>query len=436
MSPLPNWLDATAVLQGLARCTAFLSLALLLLTLLRPLLMRAAGPRAVHAAWIALPLGLLGLLLPTPATLPPLPLLRLAPPDALLPWSAAPAAAAQSGAWPALLVLGWLAGVSALLLLQWRAHARVLLQLDRRQQPWRSQAGCSPALIGLWRPRLVLPADFEQRFTPAEQALVLAHEAAHASRGDNAWTLLARLLACLHWFNPLAWWALRRFAQDQELACDALVLQQARAQDLAHYAHALLKAGQAPDAEAAWPALAASWQDCHPLKRRILMLKTHPLHATHRWRARVGAGLCAVLLAGLGYGVQAQGSKPAAQPIDLHLSIHEGETLLGRPRLVVQDGQAAAVEIRSEDGAQPGQPLRLGITTQAVAGNRYHVVLKLEQGQPLTLVAQPRLEFKAGEPVRVDVNEAGRALRIDLLAQPLDPARDPARETGQKTAVL
>ncbi|HLO95737.1 MAG TPA: M56 family metallopeptidase [Burkholderiaceae bacterium] len=434
MSPTLSALSADSLsgLLGLARHTAFLSLCLLLLTLLRPLLMRLAGPRAVHAAWIALPLGLVGLALPLGAAVAPQPLLSLlslATPAALQPWRSA-AATVQESLWPAVLMLTWLAGALALLLLQWRAHGQVLRRLDRRQQPWRSPAGCSPALIGLWRPRLVLPADFEQRFTPPEQALVLAHEAAHARRGDNAWTLLARLLACLHWFNPLAWWALRRFAQDQELACDALVLQQARprdlAQDLAHYAHALLKAGQAPDAEAAWPALAASWQDCHPLKRRILMLKSHPLHARHSWRARSGAGLCAVLLAGLGYGVQAQDSKPTAPTIDLRLSVHEGETLLGQPRLLVQDGQAAAVEFRSDSGEQAGRPLRIGITTQATAGDRYHMVLKLEQGQPLTLAAQPRLEFRSGEPVRVDVKEAGRALRIDIRAQTL--AQSPAAQ--------
>ena len=411
-------LDATACLQGLARQTAFFSVSVLLHALLRPLLVRAAGPRAAHAAWLALPLGLLGLLAPGAAGLPPLPLLTLVVPAAPPAWIDSAAAAPTGTHMARLLMLGWLAGLGALLLLQWRAHAQVRAHLDRTQAPWRSPAGCSPALIGLWRPCLVLPADFEQRFSPAEQALVLAHEAVHARRHDNAWTLLARLIACLHWFNPLAWWALRRFAQDQELACDAVVLQQARPDDLAHYAHALLKAGQPPDLGAACPALAASWQDTHPLKRRIMMLKKHPLHARHAWRVRLGAGLCALLLGGLGYSVQAQDAKQAPQPIELRLSIHEGSTLLGQPRLMVQDGQAAAVEFKSDAGAQAGSPLRIGVTTKATAGGRYHVALKLGQGQPLTLLAQPQLEFKSGEPVRVDVNEGGRHLRLDIQAQP------------------
>ena len=433
MSSASPWLDAALVLPVLARHTGFLSLGLLLLALLRPLLMRSAGPRAVYAAWMALPLGLLGLHLPGPTALPSLPVLTAVAKGLQAPWAGTPTAATQGELWPGLLMLGWLAGLCALLLLQWRAHALVLAQLDRRQLPWRSQAGCSPALIGLWRPRLVLPADFEQRFSPQEQALVLAHEAVHARRADNAWTLLARLITCLHWFNPLAWWALRRFAQDQELACDALVLQQARPQDLAHYAHALLKAGHSPHGGAAWPALAASWQDTHPLKRRIMMLKKHPLHAAHAWRARLGAGLSALLLAGLGYGVQAQDARPSQRSIELRLSVHDGEALLGQPRLRVQDGQAAAVEFRSESANEASQPLRIAITPQALAGERYQLALQVQQGDPLRPLTQPQLIVRSGEPGSVEVREGGRALRIDVQALPW-PAQAAAQTAANSAA--
>ncbi len=411
-------LDATACLHALARHAAFFSLGLLLLALLRPLLLRSAGPRSAYAAWLALPLGLLGLHIPAAEGLPPLPLLTLLVPAAQQRWAGSVAAAPEASHWAGWLVLGWLTGLCALLFLQWRAHAQLLRQLDRRQAPWRSPSGCSPALIGLWRPRLVLPADFEQRFKPAEQALVLAHEAVHARRFDNAWTLLARLIACLHWFNPLAWWALGRFALDQELACDAVVLQQARPQDLANYAHALLKAGQSPDVGAAWPALAASWQDTHPLKRRILMLKTHASHAHHAWRTRVGAGLCALLLGGLGYGVQAQDAKPAQRPVELRLSIHDGQTLLGQPRLMVQDGQSAAVEFRADPGQAGSQPLRIAITPQALAGERYQLAMQVSQGSPLAALTQPQLIVKSGELSHVEIGPAGQALRIDIQAQP------------------
>jgi len=79
----------------------------------------------------------------------------------------------------------WFAGTVAMLAgqawHQWRV-ARLGEQLP---------AGSSPALVGLPRPRIALPVDFEARFTPAERELILAHEAVHRARLDKLWNLLA-----------------------------------------------------------------------------------------------------------------------------------------------------------------------------------------------------------------------------------------------------
>src|SRR5207249_10388980 len=42
-----------------------------------------------------------------------------------------------------------------------------------------------PALVGVFRPRLVLPADFETRFDAQERALILAHEEVHRASGHT-----------------------------------------------------------------------------------------------------------------------------------------------------------------------------------------------------------------------------------------------------------
>lgn len=414
-------------LQWLGQQTVFLCAALLLMTLLRPVLMRATGPRGVHAAWLAVPLGQLVLQLPGPTVLPPLQVLTLLPQAAPLP-AASGAMAAMPDAWePGAVLLMWLAGVVALLAMQWRAQGQLLARLVRGPAVWRSPAGCSPALVGLWRPRLVLPMDFRQRFTAPERTLVLAHEAVHARRGDNAWTLLARLLVCLHWFNPLAWWALRRFAQDQELACDALVLQHAPARDLAHYAHALLKTGHLPSSRALWPPLAASWQSPHPLQRRVQMLKNHRTHAAQTGRIRLGAALAALLMSALGYALQAQ-AQPTGASVDLRLSVRDGETLLGEPRVITRDGQPATVAFQPA-GADTGASWRIELTPQALPDASYRLDLVLYRGTAAEAIARPKLLVKAGEPGRVEIGEAGRTLKIDLVARP-GPQKlpEPARQ--------
>lgn len=78
----------------------------------------------------------------------------------------------------------------------------------------------SPAVYGILRPQIVLPASYRDR----ELCLILAHEKAHIRRWDNLWRLLALTTAVIHWFNPFTWLFLKRFLEDLELSCDEMVL--------------------------------------------------------------------------------------------------------------------------------------------------------------------------------------------------------------------
>ncbi len=73
-----------------------------------------------------------------------------------------------------------------------------------------------PAVYGIFRPRIVLPASSAGR----DLRYILAHEETHIRRGDNLWRLLGFFAAAVHWFNPLSWVFLKAFLADLELACD------------------------------------------------------------------------------------------------------------------------------------------------------------------------------------------------------------------------
>ena len=80
-----------------------------------------------------------------------------------------------------------------------------------------------PIAWGLGRPAVVLPASADAWDEDRREA-VLLHEMAHLRRRD-AWTqALAQLAVALHWANPLAWLAYRRFLAAREQACDDAVL--------------------------------------------------------------------------------------------------------------------------------------------------------------------------------------------------------------------
>lgn len=69
-------------------------------------------------------------------------------------------------------------------------------------------------------PCLILPVVLWRELDASQRQAVLRHEAAHLVRRDLWRSLLVRLLALPHWFNPFAWLAVRRFEEAAEWACD------------------------------------------------------------------------------------------------------------------------------------------------------------------------------------------------------------------------
>ena len=162
-----------------------------------------------------------------------------------------------------------------------------------------------PAAMGLWKPAIVLPADFDARYSSEQRALMVAHERMHIVRGDLHANALTAALRCVFWFNPLLHVAARHFRHDQELACDLRVI--------ARHPHARRAYGEAmfKTQLALHPLpLGCHWlaggNRSHPLKERIAMLK-QPVPSLTRWIG--GAALVAVL--GLGVGFAAWSAQPA-----------------------------------------------------------------------------------------------------------------------------
>lgn len=102
---------------------------------------------------------------------------------------------------------------------------------------YRSQSVASPAVYGIIKPKIVLPANCAQE----DVELILLHEKMHVRGGDNLWRLLALTLACVHWFSPLSWSFLRRLLEDIELSCDERVLISLGDSRKKEYAAALLR---------------------------------------------------------------------------------------------------------------------------------------------------------------------------------------------------
>jgi beta-lactamase regulating signal transducer with metallopeptidase domain len=99
--------------------------------------------------------------------------------------------------------------------------------------------------------RVVVPKPLWSRLPREQRQAILCHELAHFEQNDLLKTLIANLVAAVHWFNPLAWFAVRRFEDSIEWTCDRIVLA-SKPEANVHYAKALLSLGSNSQVPATW----------------------------------------------------------------------------------------------------------------------------------------------------------------------------------------
>ncbi len=355
----------TELLDGLWRASLWLAVGVVLLAVLRPLLVRLGGVELAYRSWWLLPMLLVALMLPLPQVV----VLQQAP---TLPLKVLPGTidgvAGQSLPWAGLLLALWALGTGFCLLRDLRAQRR----FERRMGPLKPRTDGSwqasgdpglPALVGLWRPRIVVGPDFDPRFTAQEQALILQHEHSHRRNGDH-WANGALLLArAVFWFHPLLPWAARRFLRDQELACDArTIAAQPALRGL--YAGTLLKAQLVHPVA---PAV-CHWRSQPVLKERIAMLKQSKRKALP-WVS--GQMLVVGLCLGMGAVAWASQGSAAGGPAG---SVMDREIQIDRipppsyPKSAFEQRQEGVVTLRVEVDAQghPTEVQVLGATNPGV----------------------------------------------------------------------
>jgi beta-lactamase regulating signal transducer with metallopeptidase domain/tetratricopeptide (TPR) repeat protein len=115
------------------------------------------------------------------------------------------------------------------------ARARARLRLDGTVALRTSPHVPVPAICGLRRPTLLLPAE-ACTWSDDRLHVVFLHELAHVRRRDGFTWMLARAATALLWFHPLVWILARSARRECERACDDMVLTQGvRASDYAEH---------------------------------------------------------------------------------------------------------------------------------------------------------------------------------------------------------
>ncbi len=134
----------------------------------------------------------------------------------------------------------WVVGVALLILYSIVATLRMRYFLKNaiyiEKNIYEAEGIDTPFVFGIIRPRIYIPAYINED----EKKYVLTHEEIHIARRDYLVKILAYLVVCLHWFNPLVWVAFILMENDMEMSCDEAVLRKLGENVKKEYSRSLL----------------------------------------------------------------------------------------------------------------------------------------------------------------------------------------------------
>ena len=194
-------------------------------------------------------------------------------------------------------------------------YAAAVAEMGYRRRPVRLVAGSlfpSPALIGCWRPVIVLPEWFARQGDNSQIGWAVKHEVAHLLHGDPWGDLLRRVVRTLFFFHPVVHLAARCWEAAAEAACDRALVREER--DVVDYTECLLSIVQRVGSSRLQRAplgLFATGTQIQQRINRLLSMRSRdfaPLPARFRWLV-----LPAILLIFCGFSLAQQAEdQPAA----------------------------------------------------------------------------------------------------------------------------
>lgn len=289
-----------------------------------------------------------------------------------------------------------------------------------------SERRTMPMVWGILRPTLLLPTTTDD-WPDERRWVVLLHELAHVRRWDCLSRLVGHLACAVHWFNPLAWTALRRLQAEAEIACDDLVLSTGeRASD---YADHLLDIASGLRARACAAPAAIAFARPRRLEGRLLaILDERPRRRRLGPRgAAVTVALVAALVVPIACLRSAAEEPPAHDGMAAHSEDPHGtggrgdrrsESAPEAPAL----GPSCPLEVTVYEVHVPAERLDdLSVAALAPAAN---TATAFEQA--LSAIGDATPLYRIDQPVRVDGDRIIIGASVPMVAS-LEPGRDGSR---------
>lgn len=230
----------------------------------------------------------------------------------------------------------------------------------------RSESVRTPAIVGVWRPVLLLPESWSG-CTEEEARAMLAHELAHVRRHDYLLQLVSEAVAIPVAWHPAVWAIRARLRQTREMACDAAAARELRS--ATRYARCLLQlAGRVRAEGAGARGLAMTLFGKGVLEERVMRLLM---------QETVGAG------GRRSVPRMAGGAMTAAATVLMAGSLHMQPTMAGGTV------RLAMVKVRTADAPAAGPKVTTGQKNGVRGGRRERTAEAGTRGLVMPQVAVP-----------------------------------------------
>ncbi len=191
------------------------------------------------------------------------------------------------------------------------------------------------------RAKVVIPEKVELHYQPHEIQWILAHELSHIKRGDHLIRWLEWFVCVVFWWNPIAWWARHCLRANEEVCCDAMVMN-ALQPDPQSYGLLLLQIVEFVSSPGIRPPIeACAINSGDSLDRRFRMLVSMKTDTkVSQW---LSGGLLALAMGLLPFGI-ASGQDYDAVERRLGAAVGDGEITLSQAQAMMR-----ALRTTSED---------------------------------------------------------------------------------------
>lgn len=139
----------------------------------------------------------------------------------------------------------WLLGMTVIFIYSISSYIHLRIKLHKNSEYMMKYRGITvykvrglstPFVMGIINPSIYLLNNLDD----SQREVCLAHEYTHIKRYDHLIKMLAFIVICIHWFNPLVWLFFKLMTSDMEMSCDEMALRNAGIDERKTYSKVLL----------------------------------------------------------------------------------------------------------------------------------------------------------------------------------------------------